>query len=160
MTWIVDGCVNNPRKCWWIHNVFRILTWIRWLLTRFALACQLIRRHVCMYFHVQFNGFVPTCINKPVILTTKWWVWNQIWPFLSCVLFGPLWATIRTDPNSRTTTGILILPRPSFQVDNLLCLEPVQEACVQGRPYQRPSGSAEALWTISHSSFPEQTTLQ
>lgn len=73
-----------------VHNVFSVLIWIRLPLTRFALAWQLFKTCICMYFHVQFIGFVPTCINKPVVLTTKWWVWNQIWPFLPCFV----WATV------------------------------------------------------------------
>lgn len=45
-------------------------------------------------------------------------------------------------PVPHAATGNLISARPSFQVDYLLCLEAVQEACVSGHPYRRPSVSA------------------
>lgn len=143
MTWKVDNCINNSYKSQWLTS--RPI-WL--LLTGFALQCSAtgdlqvsdVKMHhdSCMCFHVQFNSIVPTCTNKPSCFdTTKWWMWNQIWPSSQMFCQGHcerlstvMPHTVRTVPNTGTVTGNLILTRPSFQVDNLLCLDHVQEVCV------------------------------
>lgn len=135
------------------HSIFIILIW-SWLLLMKLAFTRLILGGMSVFIFMcsLISLFPPVQINQ--------WIWP---PNGECEirLVLPLqcfvWATMSVSlpwchtQYTQSPTGNLILTRPSFQVDNLLCLEPVQGACVQGRPYQRPSGSAEALWT--HFSF-------
>lgn len=75
MTWSVDKCINNPRTMTMISFFFRTLAglWvprcdIQYVDMNLIIAPQ---TSSCVCFHAHINSIVPTCTNKPSVLTTR-----------------------------------------------------------------------------------------
>lgn len=172
MTWKVDNCINNSYKSQWFNS--RPI-WL--LLTGFALQCSAtgdlqvsdVKMHhdSCMCLHVQFNSIVPTCTNKPSRFdTTKWWMWNQIWPSSQMFCQGHcerlstvMPHTVHTVPNTGTVTGNLILQGHHSRWTICFVWIMFKRSVCRARHIRGPLALQKSCEPISHSSFPEQTAI-